>query len=106
MVGIEALVGNDLHLACLVLGLDVDLVCRDRHLGRCLVLVGLLVGPLVDLLVDLLVGLLVGLVVGHRFLLDLVDHDFLLHFDTDYFDHFLFDDFYENRSMLRLRSRH
>ena len=84
-----------------MLGLDVDLVCGSRHLGHCLVLVGLLKGLLVDLL-----G---GLMVGHRFLLDLVDYDFLLHFVPDYFDHFdhfLFDDFHENRSMFRLMSHH
>ena len=54
-------------------------------------LVGHVVGPLVDLLAGLRVVLGVDLRVdqvgGYRFLRDLVDHDFLRHFDPDFDDY-------------------
>ena len=76
-----------------MLGLDVDQVLAGCHSDHCLVLVGHLE--------DLVVGLLGSLMVWHRYLLDSVDYDFLLHsvpdyFDRfDHFDHFLFEDFPE-----------
>ena len=52
-------------------------------------MVGLLVDLVAGLRLDLGVDLRVDLVGGYHFLHDLVDHDFLHHFDPDRFDDFL-----------------